>query len=106
MWSFVLPYLFNPNAANLQAKVAFLFGGFSILSCVYLWLCHPETKGSVLISFVERFGSLKIFRRSFEEIDELFLKRVPARKFSSYVTEAELRGKELRAQQDAATPTV
>jgi hypothetical protein len=106
MWSFVLPYLFNPNAANLQAKVAFLFGGFSILSCVYLYLCHPETKGSVS-PFVEAgMRWLTQHSRSFEEIDELFLKRVPARKFSSYVTEAELRGKELRAQVDAAAPTV
>jgi hypothetical protein len=81
MWSFTLPYLFNPNAANLQAKVSFLFGGTSILSCVYLFFYHPETKG-----------------RSFEEIDELFLKEVSARKFGSYVTEAQLRNREVKEQ--------
>jgi SP family general alpha glucoside:H+ symporter-like MFS transporter len=83
MWSFTLPYLFNPNAANLQAKVAFLFGGTSILSCVYLFFCHPETKG-----------------RSFEEIDELFHKQVPARKFGSYVTDIQLRNREVKEQAD------
>ncbi|KAL7418648.1 hypothetical protein Q5752_007107 [Cryptotrichosporon argae] len=72
MWSFVLPYLFNPSEANLQAKVAFVFGGFSVLCCVYFYYYHPETKN-----------------RSYEELDEMFRKGVPAREFSSYVTEAE-----------------
>ena len=27
MWSFVLPYLFNPDKANLGGKVGFIFGG-------------------------------------------------------------------------------
>lgn len=67
MWSFVLPYLFNPNEANLQAKVSFIFGGFSVLCCIYFYLYHPETKG-----------------RTFAELDEMFAKHVPARKFASY----------------------
>jgi hypothetical protein len=41
----VLPFLFNPNAANLQGRVAFIFGATSVLSTVYLYFCHPETKG-------------------------------------------------------------
>ena len=81
MWSFTLPYLFNPNAANLQAKVSFLFGGTSILSCIYLFFYHPETKG-----------------RSFEEIDELFVNKVPARKFGSYTTSAQLRNREVKEE--------
>jgi hypothetical protein len=67
MWTFVLPYLFNPDEANLGAKTTFLFGGISVISLVYLWFCQPETSG-----------------RSFEEIDEMFAKRIPARKFKSY----------------------
>jgi hypothetical protein len=46
-----------------------------------LFFYHPETKG-----------------RSFEEIDELFLKEVSARKFGSYVTEAQLRNREVKEQ--------
>jgi hypothetical protein len=87
MWSFVLPYLFNPSEANLQAKVTFIFGGFCVLFNVYLYFHHPETKG-----------------RSFEELDEMFAKKVPARQFKTYVTAAELRGRELQAQQDAVAP--
>ncbi|KIX07442.1 uncharacterized protein Z518_02095 [Rhinocladiella mackenziei CBS 650.93] len=74
--TFVIPYIFNPDQANLGGKTVFIFGGFSILSTVYMYFCHPETAG-----------------RSFEEIDEMFVKRVPARKFAIYETEAELRGK-------------
>lgn len=78
-WNFVLPYMFNPNAGNLQGKCAFVFGGTSLLCCVYTWFCHPETKG-----------------RSFEEMDEMFMKQVPARKFKNYVTESQLRAEEVR----------
>ncbi|KAK5057537.1 hypothetical protein LTR84_011537 [Exophiala bonariae] len=67
MWGFVLPYLFNPDKANLGAKVTFIFGGLSVLCLVYLWFCQPETTGL-----------------SYEELDELFINRVPTRKFKDY----------------------
>jgi SP family general alpha glucoside:H+ symporter-like MFS transporter len=77
MWSFVLPYIFNPNEANLGAKTSFIFGGLSIISLVYLWVYQPETAGI-----------------SYEELDEMFIKKIPARKFKGYVTEAQLRGQD------------
>lgn len=67
MWGFVLPYLFNPNKANLGAKVTFIFGGLSVLCLIYLWFCQPETTGL-----------------SYEELDQLFINRVPTRKFKTY----------------------
>ncbi|WVF72548.1 hypothetical protein IAT40_007365 [Kwoniella sp. CBS 6097] len=76
MWNFVLPHLFNPNELNLQAKVAFIFGALSVLCCVYAYFCHPETKG-----------------RSYEELDEMFVKKVPARQVSTFVTDNELRNR-------------
>ncbi|KAK9311248.1 general substrate transporter [Lipomyces starkeyi] len=75
MWSFVLPYLFNPDRANLGAKVAFIFGGLALLSIVFLWFYLPETAG-----------------RSYEELDELFMKRIAARNFKDYKTDAEKMG--------------
>jgi MFS transporter, SP family, general alpha glucoside:H+ symporter len=75
MWSFVLPKLFNPDQANLGGKTGFIFGGFSLLSIAYLYVYQPETAG-----------------RSYEELDELFMKRVPARKFKTYKTDAEMNG--------------
>jgi hypothetical protein len=75
MWSFVLPYLFNPDQANLGAKVTFIFGGLSVICLVYLWLYQPETGG-----------------RTYAELDEMFVKEVPARKFKVYQTDAEAMG--------------
>ncbi|KAK9352113.1 general substrate transporter [Lipomyces doorenjongii] len=42
VWSFVLPYLFNKDRANLGAKVAFIFGGLALLGIGFLWLNLPE----------------------------------------------------------------
>ncbi|KIX99304.1 uncharacterized protein Z520_04880 [Fonsecaea multimorphosa CBS 102226] len=64
MWGFVLPYLFNPDKANLGAKVTFIFGALSVLSIVYLWLCQPESAGL-----------------SYERLDELFIARVKTKGF-------------------------
>jgi SP family general alpha glucoside:H+ symporter-like MFS transporter len=72
MWAFVIPYLFNPDQANLGARVAFIFGGLAILSTAYLWLYLPETSG-----------------RTYEELDEMFMKQIPARKFRNHTSEAE-----------------
>lgn len=51
----VLPYLINTNAANLGAKVGFIFGPLSLLGFVWAYIYLPETKG-----------------RSLEELDEMF----------------------------------
>lgn len=77
MWQFVLPYIINPDQANLGASTAFIFGGLSVLCWIYLFFFQPETA-----------------RRSFEEIDELFFKKVPARKFKGYVTDAQLKAQQ------------
>ncbi|KAL2860037.1 general substrate transporter [Aspergillus pseudodeflectus] len=72
MWSFVLPYLFNPDRANLGGKLGFVFGGLCFPSIAFIWWYQPETRG-----------------RSYEELDEMFVKKVPARKFGAYKTEVE-----------------
>lgn len=72
--SFVVPFLFNPDKANLGAKTTFIFACLVLLASVLVWVYVPETTG-----------------RSFEELDEMFIKRVPARKFKTYRTEVESR---------------
>ncbi|EQB55952.1 hypothetical protein CGLO_04056 [Colletotrichum gloeosporioides Cg-14] len=69
MWQFVIPYLFNPDKANLGAKIAFIFFALCFFSLLYLWYFQPETGG-----------------RSYAELDEMFAKGVPARKFKTYKT--------------------
>jgi SP family general alpha glucoside:H+ symporter-like MFS transporter len=64
------PYLLNPGAANIGAKIEFLYGGISVFSLLWCIFRLPETKG-----------------RTFEELDILFERKVPARQFSSYIIE-------------------
>ncbi|KAL3482168.1 general substrate transporter [Aspergillus californicus] len=76
VWAFVIPYMFNPDQANLGAKTAYLFGGLGVLLLVYMWFYQPETAG-----------------RSYEELDELFKKGVRVRDFKGYETDAALRAR-------------
>ena len=62
--SFSIPYLLYAPYANLGSKVGFIFGSFAACALIFSWLCIPECSG-----------------KSLEEIDHLFLERVPIRKF-------------------------
>ena len=62
-----LPYMLDPNNANMQGKVGFVFGGTSLLSAVWAFLRLPETAG-----------------RTYDEINYMFEKKVPARNFRNY----------------------
>jgi sugar porter (SP) family MFS transporter len=77
MWSFVAPYMFNPGYGGLKAKIGFVFGAFMLLFAVMAYFFVPETR-----------------RRTYEELDELFMNRVPTREFREYVTLAERRAAE------------
>ncbi|KAK6369842.1 hypothetical protein LTS17_009292 [Exophiala oligosperma] len=63
----VLPYLINPTAADLGAKVGFIFGVTCLLGFIWALFFLPETKG-----------------RSLEQLDELFLNGVSVKEFSTY----------------------
>ncbi|KAK1596975.1 alpha glucoside transporter [Colletotrichum navitas] len=65
-----IPYMINPDEANMQGKLGFFFGGLAALCLVWAWFRVPETAG-----------------RTYEELDILFEQRVPARKFKGYVVE-------------------
>jgi hypothetical protein len=66
----VFPYLINPDQANLRGKVGFFFGGLSALSLLWAHFRVPETKG-----------------RTYEELDLMFARAVPAREFKQYHVE-------------------
>lgn len=70
MWAFVLPYLFNTNQAHWGSKINFLFAGFCFIAIPFFYFWLPETAG-----------------RSYQEIDEMYNKKVPARKFKTYITD-------------------
>ncbi|OQE18626.1 hypothetical protein PENSTE_c017G01926 [Penicillium steckii] len=77
MWSFVAPYMFNPGYGGLKAKIGFVFGAFMLIFAVMAFFFVPETR-----------------RRTYEELDELFMNHVPTREFRKYVTLAERRAEE------------
>ena len=65
------PYMLNPAQADWKGKCGFLFAGTCFLSAVWAYFRLPELKG-----------------RTYEELDILFEKRVPAREFKSAKVDA------------------
>ncbi|CAK7226912.1 hypothetical protein SCUCBS95973_006360 [Sporothrix curviconia] len=64
IWSFSLPYAVNPDIGNLQGKIAFIFAAIMVVSTVFIFFMVPETKN-----------------RTYLEIDELWARSIPPRKF-------------------------
>ncbi|KAH6618791.1 general substrate transporter [Boeremia exigua] len=62
-----IPYLVNPDEANLKGKVGFVFGGLAAIATLGSWVFVPELKG-----------------RTNREIDTMFIARVPPRKMGSF----------------------
>lgn len=64
IWTMALPYAINPDQGNLGGKIAFIFGSVLAACTVFVFFMIPETKG-----------------RTYIEIDELWARKVSARKF-------------------------
>ncbi|KAG9311602.1 general substrate transporter [Chiua virens] len=64
----IIPYLVNPDEANLGGYVGFIFGGLAFLGTAWAYFFIPETRG-----------------RTVDELDVLYEKRVPARLFEGYM---------------------
>ncbi|KAH6665860.1 maltose permease [Plectosphaerella plurivora] len=62
-----IPYMVNPDQANLQGKVGFVFGGLALVATIGSWVYVPELKG-----------------KTFDEIDKLFAAKVPPRRMGDY----------------------
>ncbi|OLN87250.1 General alpha-glucoside permease 4 [Colletotrichum chlorophyti] len=58
-----IPYLVNPDEANLRGKVGFIFGGLAFFGTIGSFFYVPELKG-----------------KTFDEIDRLFATKVPPRR--------------------------
>ncbi|EED23202.1 sugar transporter, putative [Talaromyces stipitatus ATCC 10500] len=67
VWSFALPYVVNPDEANLGGKIAFVFGSILVLCTVFVFFTYPETQG-----------------RRFVDIDELYKRGISPRRFRSF----------------------
>lgn len=67
VFTIVLPYMMSTADGDWRGKCGYLFGGISL--CCYVWCFFrlPESKG-----------------RTFEELDIMFERKVPPRKFKDY----------------------
>jgi phosphate/sulfate permease len=43
-----LPYLYNPESANLGPKVCYIYAGGALIGTVFVWAYIPETLGRSL----------------------------------------------------------
>ncbi|KAF1989352.1 sugar transporter [Aulographum hederae CBS 113979] len=68
-----IPYLINPDQANLRGKLGFFFGGLAALCLIWAYFRVPETRG-----------------RTYEELDIMFERGVPTRDFATYIVSEEL----------------
>ena len=62
-----IPYAYNPDAADLGAKTAFIFCGTALIGVIITWFFVPEMKG-----------------RAPAEIDRLFEMKIPAWRFQDF----------------------
>ncbi|KKY21706.1 putative maltose permease mal31 [Phaeomoniella chlamydospora] len=67
VFTIAMPYMLSSDQANWRGKAGFLFGAISLACLVWCFLRIPESRG-----------------RTFEEIDILFDRKVPARGFAKY----------------------
>ena len=62
-----IPYMINPDQANMRGKLGFFFGGLSAIALVWSYFRVPETYG-----------------RTYEELDLMFEQKVRTRDFKNY----------------------
>jgi hypothetical protein len=68
--TFINPYMQDEGYGNLQGKVGFVYGSFSVIAAIWVAFVLPEMRG-----------------RALEELDEMFEQRVSTFKFSTFETE-------------------
>lgn len=62
-----IPFALNKDEANWGGKIGFVFAAIGAVCTAWCWFCLPESKG-----------------RTFEELDTMFEREVPSRKFGEY----------------------
>ncbi|WVQ67599.1 uncharacterized protein L199_005802 [Kwoniella botswanensis] len=77
-WS--ISYMISPDAANLGLKAIYIWAGLLVPTTTILFFFYPETYG-----------------RSYQELDELYERRIPAWRFKSTKTQIELSGRKNKA---------
>lgn len=66
---YVVPFMLSPQYAGWETKVGLFFAGTSLLALIPTYFLFPESKG-----------------RSYAELDELYARGIPPRKFAETKT--------------------
>jgi MFS transporter, SP family, general alpha glucoside:H+ symporter len=83
-----IPYMINPDEANLRGKLGFFFGGLATVSWVWAYLRVPEFKGKPRnLAKTSAILLLSPSGRTYEELDTMFERNVPTKAFKTYVVE-------------------
>ncbi|KAK8869487.1 hypothetical protein IAR55_000052 [Kwoniella newhampshirensis] len=88
MFSFTTPLMLNGPEIQWNVKTGFFFAGTGTVAVIVGWFILPE-----------------VARRSPAEIDEMFEKKVPPRKFKDYVTEVQMNSAERRREEGDVAAT-
>jgi MFS transporter, SP family, sugar:H+ symporter len=78
---FTAPYFLNPTELNWGPKYGWIWVGSNILVAIWVFFCVPETFMRTLEGTATERISLTL------EIEEMFEKRIPTRKWTTYVTQ-------------------
>ncbi|VUC36545.1 unnamed protein product [Clonostachys rosea] len=79
VFQWTVAYMINPDAANLGVKAVYVWAGLLVPTTIILYFLYPETYG-----------------RTYLELDELYERKIPARKFKSTPTTADQTGNKKR----------
>lgn len=92
-----IPYMINPDQANMKGKLGFFYGGLGIFCAIWSYYRVPETMGRTYgelspplptkaswFHFLTKYPFPYTNSLDIEELDLLFDKKIPARKFKGY----------------------
>ena len=83
--------MLSNQGANWGVKTAFFFSGTSLIGGVIYWLFMPEVSGQ----WHTAIDASQFKGRTFGELDELFQRRIPARRFAQTKSHFQLQQAEL-----------
>ena len=90
--SVVVPYLISPDAANMGAKIGFIFFGTSLPCLVLMFFFIPETKNLSFEEVSPNPQSLSSLSTNTVQMDYLFATNVPSRRFQHVIKERRQQG--------------
>ncbi len=78
-----IPYMINPDQANMRGKLGFFFGGLAALCFIWSYFRVPETKVCLETTPLDDEADIGQ-NRTYEELDIMFEKGVRTRDFKHY----------------------